>query len=100
MPHEPHEPPTHPFVPSRRQLIAGGAVGAGIVASGVLLPGTAFVAAGSGGSGPSNDDAVTGEPVVAHVRNVATGEIDVYIGERQVRIRDRGVAARLARASR
>jgi len=39
---------------------------------------------------------LTGEPVVAHVRDARTGEIDVFVGERKVRIRDRAVAARLA----
>jgi len=40
------------------------------------------------------------EPLVAHVRNVASGEIAVMVGEREVIIQDRELAARLARAAR
>jgi len=39
-------------------------------------------------------------PVVAYVRDAATGEISVMAGERQVELRDRKIAARLARAAR
>ncbi|HTW99366.1 MAG TPA: hypothetical protein VMD59_11345, partial [Acidimicrobiales bacterium] len=38
-------------------------------------------------------------PVVAHVKDAATGEIALYVGEREVTIRDRHVAARLVRAA-
>ena len=37
-------------------------------------------------------------PVVAHIRDLATGEISVFTGEREVVIRDASVAARLLRA--
>jgi hypothetical protein len=40
------------------------------------------------------------EPVIVHVRNVRTGEMDVFAGEDQVRLRDPGLAAKLARAVR
>jgi hypothetical protein len=33
------------------------------------------------------------------VRNVSSGEMDVYRGTHHVRVRDRALAARLARAS-
>jgi hypothetical protein len=39
-------------------------------------------------------------PVVAYVRDASTGEISVMAGERQVELRDRKLAARLARAAR
>jgi hypothetical protein len=42
----------------------------------------------------------SGEPVIVHVRNVRTGEIDVFAGESQVRLRDPGLAARLTQALR
>ena len=38
-------------------------------------------------------------PVVAYVRNPATGEISVMAGEHQVQLHDRKLAARLARAA-
>lgn len=36
-----------------------------------------------------------GEPLVAHVRNVATGEVAVLMGTREVVYRDRALVARL-----
>jgi hypothetical protein len=43
--------------------------------------------------------AATSGPVVAYVRDPRTGEISVMAGERQVRLHDRNLAARLARAA-
>ena len=40
-----------------------------------------------------------GEDVVVHVRNVRSGEMDVYRGTSHVKVTDRALAARLARAS-
>jgi hypothetical protein len=40
------------------------------------------------------------EELVAHVKNARTGEISLFIGHREVTIRDRKVAARLIRATR
>ena len=36
-----------------------------------------------------------GEPLVAHVRNIATGEVAVLMGTREVVYRDRALVARL-----
>jgi hypothetical protein len=38
-------------------------------------------------------------PVVAYVRDPANGEISVMAGEREVKLTDRKIAARLARAA-
>ena len=40
------------------------------------------------------------EPVIAHVRNARTGEIDIFRGETQTRVHDRELAALLTRAAR
>jgi hypothetical protein len=40
------------------------------------------------------------EDLVAHVKNSRTGEISLFIGEREVTFHDRKVAARLVRATR
>ncbi|HTA09012.1 MAG TPA: hypothetical protein VK836_10900 [Streptosporangiaceae bacterium] len=45
------------------------------------------------------DHVADGEAVVVHVRNVRTGEMDVYRGTTYARVHDRALAARLARAS-
>ena len=41
-----------------------------------------------------------GENLVAHVKNARTGEISLFIGQKEVTIHDRKVAARLIRATR
>jgi hypothetical protein len=38
-------------------------------------------------------------PVVAYIRDPHTGEISVMAGEREVKLQDRKIAARLARAA-
>jgi hypothetical protein len=45
-------------------------------------------------------EAAPGEPVIAHVRDARTGEIDVFRGTSRVRVRDPALAALLVRASR
>jgi hypothetical protein len=37
---------------------------------------------------------------VVHVKNARTGEISLFIGHREVTVRDRKLAARLVRAAR
>ena len=66
---------------------ATAAAGMTVVGALVAEQADAKVAAGSG-------------PVVAYVRDAATGEITVMAGERQIELRDRKLAARLARAAR
>lgn len=48
----------------------------------------------------ASEDLSAGEELVAHVKNTRTGEISLFIGEREVTFRDRKVAARLVRATR
>jgi hypothetical protein len=47
-----------------------------------------------------HDAAADSEGVVVHVRDLRRGEMDVYRGTSHVRVTDRDLAARLARASR
>lgn len=90
---------------SRRTILKGAAgVGAaGLAAS--ALAGVALPAAAAGRAParttqvPASDDA-TDEAIVVHVRDAASGEIDVFRGTAQIRLHDRDLAARLVRASR
>jgi hypothetical protein len=88
---------------SRRSLLAGaGAGAAGLAMSGlVAAPALAArrtsrpaAAAAHGEAGPD------GEAFVVHLRDIRSGEMDVYRGTSHVRVTDRSVAAALARASR
>jgi hypothetical protein len=48
----------------------------------------------------ADDGSRDGEAVVVHLRDVRSGEMDVYRGTSHARVTDRDLAARLARASR
>ena len=45
-------------------------------------------------------DATLDEPVVAHLRDLRTGEVALFAGHREVRVRDRHLAALLFNATR
>ena len=90
---------------SRRSVLRGaaGAGAAGIAAT--ALAGTAMpaFAAASGRAHDTKDgakDTDTSDQIVVHVRDARSGEIDVFRGTSQTRLRDRELAARLVRASR
>jgi hypothetical protein len=91
--------------PSRRSVlrVAAGASAAGIAASmlgGVLAPASAVThtdTSASTGAATFDDGA---NDVVLHVRDAAAGEIDVFRGTTQTRLRDRDLAARVVRAGR
>jgi len=90
--------------PSRRSVLHGaaGLAGAGLAAT--VMAGT-LAAPASASAAPRTHPGraarvPSGEPVIVHVRNVRTGEIDVFAGESQVRLRDPGLAARLTQALR
>jgi hypothetical protein len=87
---------------SRRSMLRGAAgAGAAGLALTTLAVSPALAASQSGADTETVPDHVAdGEAVVAHVRDVRSGEIDVYRGTSHVRVLDRALAARLARASR
>src|SRR5262249_22590052 len=99
-----------PGTPSRRSVLRGaaGLAGAGLAASTAAsviatAPTMASSAARAAGTrtkrapGPEGDPT---EPVVVHVRDARSGEMDVFAGTTQSRLRDPELAARLTRAVR
>jgi hypothetical protein len=86
---------------TRRGMLRGAAgLGAAGLAAGALA---GFVAGPAGAA--TKDDRETGsaahdEPLIVHVNDARTGVIDIYTGTQHVRVTDRQLAARLARASR
>jgi hypothetical protein len=86
---------------SRRNLLrAGAGLGAAGVAVG-LLGGTGVAAASTLPAGAHADGAVAEptEPVVAYLRDVRTGEVDLFVGQRHIPYTDHRLAAMLARAA-
>jgi nitrous oxide reductase len=88
---------------SRRSLLQGaataGAAGLAVTAMGAAAP---ALAATTTGTPPAADQAHdqhadTG-PIVVHVRDARSGDIEVFAGTGQTRLRDKDLAARIARA--
>ena len=106
MPHsdETKEPATQP---SRRSVLRGAAEQARPAFAMTALAGPALAGPALAASRERDRDASAsaseehdGEDVVVHVRDVRSGEIDVYRGTSHVKVTDRALAAQLARASR
>ena len=88
---------------SRRSVIRGaaGLAGAGLAASaisGAIITPAAAAARPARPQRPERQapgDAVHAGPVIVHIRDVATGEMDVFAGLSHTRLTDRRLAARL-----
>jgi hypothetical protein len=94
---------------SRRSMLRGaGASAAGLAALAVAGPAVPALAAANRPAAPaaSTSRAAGGrsetisQPVVVHLRDVHSGEMDVFAGTSHTRLRDPDLAARLARAAR
>jgi hypothetical protein len=91
--------------PSRRSVLKGAAgVGAAGIAATTLAGMVTPVASAAVRTPHSAKDEAGGEAssdaIVVHVRNAATGELDIYRGEGETHVRDRELAARIVRATR
>jgi nitrous oxide reductase len=99
--------PTTPQPGLSRRSVLRGAAGAGAAGLAVtaLGAGTALAATGRPDSTQHADTRDTaanharpGEPIVVHVRDAASGDIEVFSGTSQSRLKDRDLAARIAGA--
>jgi len=97
---------------NRRQFITRGSMAVAAAGVAAAVPGlTSVLAIGEAEAPAATDTAaetvVAGEavgdmtePLVAHVRDLATGEISLYSGTQEVVFHDQGLANRLFNASR
>ena len=97
---------------SRRAVLRAGGLGAAAVGAVSAFPalfGELVTAAPEVPAGAAEAPAVAGEaeavaslegPIVAHIRDAATGDISLYVGEREIVYRDPGLVHQLARATR
>jgi hypothetical protein len=92
---------------SRRSVIRGaataGAAGLAVTAlGGALSPAasaaTRSPAAATRAQAPAQAEDETAGHIVVHVRNASSGDIEVFSGTSQTRLRDKDLAARIARA--
>ena len=91
--------------PSRRSVLHGaaGLAGAGLAAT--VMAGTLAAPASAGTAPRAHPGRAAGvpptdEPVIVHIREVRSGEMDVFAWTSQVRLHDPGLAARLTQAVR
>lgn len=89
---------------SRRTFLIRGSVGAAAVAVGSAVPGLSSFLTTAESEAPAADDAATSaavgaptmtEPFIAHISDLQTGEMSLFMGEREFTIRDPGLASRL-----
>ena len=93
--------------PSRRSVLYGaaGIAGAGLAATAVGTLAAPAAAAATTAAARAHAGQAAGapgpaEPVIVHVRDLRSGEMDVFAGESKTRLRDPGLAAKLAHAIR
>ena len=89
--------------PSRRSVLYGaaGLAGAGLAATAMAGTLAAPAAAASVSAAPRahpGQAARAASPVIVHIRDLRSGEMDVFAGEATARLRDPGLAARIAHA--
>jgi hypothetical protein len=90
---------------SRRSLLQGAATAgaAGLAATAIGAAASPALAAASQPAAPDqhgHDTAGTAAgPIMVHVRDARSGDIEVFSGTSQTRLRDKDLAARIARAA-
>jgi hypothetical protein len=94
---------------SRRSFLRNGTLGAatlGVIAS---VPGLSGFAGWASSEAPAASDAANGAesdlsefsgPIVAHVTDAITGDVSLYLGEREIAYRDPTLVQHLIRATR
>ena len=87
---------------SRRSVLQGaataGAAGLAVTAMGAAAS-SALAATSPSPPRSGADVKKPSGPIVVHVRNAKSGEIDVFSGTSQTRLRDKDLAARIARTA-
>jgi hypothetical protein len=86
----------------RRSFLARGSMMMAAAGAVAAVPGVAdeLLAGGADAPAVEGEAGALTEPLVAHVRDLGTGEIGVFTGTREVVLRDPGLASRLFQASR
>ena len=87
---------------TRRSLLQGaataGAAGLAVTAMGAAASPALAATSRPAAADQSQDDHAPAGPIVVHVRDARSGDIEVFSGTSQTRMRDKDLAARIARA--
>ncbi|MFE9959745.1 hypothetical protein ACIBBG_10440 [Micromonospora chersina] len=86
------EPKRRPWPRLTRRQTLTAAASATLGAAALTVPGLS--AAQNAPSAGRRD-----EPIVVHLRDAASGALDVFVGTTRIQVRDRGLADRLVRAA-
>jgi len=84
---------------SRRAFLSRGSLGLALAGAAALVPGLSTVLKLPAPSFAAPALPSTAEPLVAHVRDLASGEVSLMLGTDHVVLRDANLAARLYRAA-
>jgi hypothetical protein len=88
---------------SRRAFLIRSSMGAAAAAVMTALPGLPSVVTTSGEEAPAADEATasvlssvsSAQPLIAHVSDLRSGQISLFVGEREFTVVDKGLAGRL-----
>lgn len=78
---------------TRRTFLVAAGAGAAAVSVAAIAPGAASAASAVEPKAPSGP--LSGEPLVAYVRDASTGELTVMVGEREVQITNPALVSQL-----
>jgi hypothetical protein len=89
---------------SRRAFLVRGSMGAAAAAIATAIPGMPSLATTATEEAPATDDAAvstfgtevsSAQPLIAHVTDLRSGQMSLFLGEREFTVVDRGLAGRL-----
>jgi len=84
----------------RRTFLMRGSLTAAAAGIAAAVPlGAEVLSAPAAGADEDDQPVEMPEPVIAHVRDAGTGEIALYMGDREVIVKDARLANRLVRAA-
>jgi hypothetical protein len=90
----------------RRKFLKGSTVAAGVAGAMTVVPGALPALAKSKKASTSGQTAksssnerLADQPVVVHVRDPRTGQIDLFVGKKHVSVSDRALTARILDAA-
>src|SRR5437899_4947602 len=84
---------------SRRAFLSRGSLGVALAGAAAVVPGLSAVLKLPAPSIGARALPATAEPLVAHVRDLASGEVSLMVGTDHVVLRDANLAARLYSAA-
>ncbi len=93
---------------SRRVFLIRGSLGAAAVGAAAAMPGLPAFISAADGEAPAADGAATAaiegtptmsEPLIAHIKDLQTGEMTLYMGQQEFSYSDPDLATRIFRAA-